>query len=107
MLKTRNTIEDAVNYLYNIDFTAAKDMIVELKAGDVLPPIFASILKGIHGDLWKVTSASEYSIFDAKVIYNGKNSLDYRTCGWFPNILVVDISSGCSAIQGNLVFHYH
>jgi hypothetical protein len=107
MLKSRtNPITEAVNYLYNIDFADIAELFDDVAVGDMLPSKFLPILGGVTGDHWSMAAPAPYTLAGSRVVYKGVPVATHPCCTWFEQIVVVALAPECTALHGNLVFHF-
>lgn len=99
--------EEAVNYLYNIDFASSRELLESI--GSEPNEDLRILLSGINGHSWVLEGAAEYSLDGAVLIAKGpveplrENGL--RCCDWFEEVYVYALSQSCTALKGNIVFH--
>jgi len=99
--------EDAVNYLYNIDFASSKEVLESI--GTEPNEDLQILLSGVGGHPWVLEGVSEYSLEGAKRIAKGDVATlradGLRCCDWFEEVYVFALSESCTALKGNIVFH--
>lgn len=99
--------DDAVNYLYNIDFADNAALLNEQAEGCPPSDELVTLLRSATGHLWERHGQHPYSLGGSTVIYNGENSSRLRSCDWFDRVVIVALGDDCTALHGNLVFHLH
>lgn len=99
--------EEAVNYLYNIDFASSRELLDSI--GKEPNEDLRMLLAGINGHPWVLEGVAEYSLDGAVLVAKGsvealrENGL--RCCDWFEEVYVYALSDSCTALKGNIVFH--
>lgn len=99
--------EDAVNYLYNIDFASSREFLESV--GEFPNEDLRILLAGISGHPWVLEGVAEYSLDGARLIAKGDVASlrgdGLRCCDWFEEVYVYALSDSCTALHGNIVFH--
>lgn len=99
--------EEAVNYLYNIDFASSRELLESI--GETPNDDLRILLAAINGHPWILEGVAEYSLDGAALIAKGDvatlRSQGLRCCDWFEEVYVFALSESCTALKGNIVFH--
>ena len=98
-------------YSYYYDCSAYEEYLdaieVVTEGGEDLTDSFVDFINGVTGGAWTLAAAGNYSLVDAKIIYNGANSLNKQSNHNFDFICEVKLSAACANFAGILRFHYN
>lgn len=98
-------------YSYYYDCSAYEEYLdaieVVTEGGEDVTDSFVDFINGVTGGAWTLVKAGDYSLVDAKVIYNGANSLNKQSNHNFDYICEVKLSTSCANFAGILRFHYN
>ena len=100
--------KNGVNYLYGIDFTDKKDVLVQYVENQVVNDDLSAILAEKTGDEWTRVATGGFSAIDAVIEYNGANDLTSRpTNSRFANVMIIKLGVCCDAVSGRIYLHYN
>lgn len=97
-------------YSYRYDASAYADFFAAISVvtpgGEAVTQAVVDAINEITGDVW-ILQAGANSLSDAKIVYNGTNSLDKPSNSNYDYIIEIQLSDACTNFAGTLRFHYN
>lgn len=93
-------------YSYWRDFSPVSNLLEGQSSQAYNLPQLTQALISVTGNPWVHTSISTYSLDGSGVIYNGPTEGDDRFNDDYEFGLIVQLSSSCTGLSGNLIIHY-
>jgi len=96
-------------YGYRYDFSEHYEELLKVVADPEHPvprDLFEIIAKKT-GDDWRLGVESDYSLLGATVIYSGKNSSNMLSNSNYTNLIQIELSESCKALEGILIIQFN
>lgn len=105
----------AALYLYGYDFTDLysdlldfeEDTLIDEFQGQTLVDFINGVDVSSGAGLWVAAVGTEWSVFNAKVVYNGINTAELKTNPSYKYVLMLELDASVTIPVGTLVIHYN
>jgi hypothetical protein len=97
----------AETYRWPLNMTAEKTTMQTLTASTIDFKALAVALQKVTGDTWKFSGIAPYSLEDAIIRKVGTAQATWGVSTAYTYAVVIELSSACTALEGNLLLHFN
>lgn len=103
-----------LNYLFFVDFSADKTMLSQLTTGELSDTEAAALAASLSNHdtgegraLWTAQPAANWSLYKAKVVYNGPNQTGLPSNALYDHVTILEFPETSQGPVGQIVLNYN